>query len=128
MLIDDDIDDNFFHEREIKKNNPANTVITKTTGEEALTYLRLRKDHHDIQPDLIFLDINMPGMTGWEFLDEYAQLDKDNQSIAIIIMLTTSDYSDDKDKSKDYQAVSDYIIKPLTKDKLEDICTKFLHE
>jgi CheY-like chemotaxis protein len=128
MLVDDDCNDNFFHEREIKKNDPATIVITETSGSEALDYLRSRKENNNIRPDLIFLDINMPGMSGWEFLDDYAQLDKDNQSKAIIIMLTTSDYSDDKNKSKAYEDVSDYIIKPLTKDKLNEIYSKFLIE
>ncbi|MEI7725410.1 MAG: response regulator [Bacteroidota bacterium] len=128
MLVDDNRDDNFYHEREIKKNDPATIVITETTGSEALEYLRSRKENNKIRPDLIFLDINMPGMSGWEFLNEYEGLDKDEQSKVIIIMLTTSDYSDDKDKSKAYSVVSGYTIKPLTKDKLKDIYSKFLTE
>ena len=68
MLVDDNQNDNFFHEREIKKNNVETIVITKNTGIEALQYLKEKKVDEDLQPDLIFLDINMPGMNGWEFL------------------------------------------------------------
>ena len=125
MLVDDNHDDNFYHEREIKKNNPDTIVITKTTGAEALAYLRQVKDENHIRPDLIFLDINMPGMSGWEFLDQYELLDKEKQSKVVIVMLTTSDYYEDKDKSKIYPAISDYVIKPLTNDKLKDIIGKF---
>jgi CheY-like chemotaxis protein len=127
MLVDDNHDDNFFHEREIKKNNHATIVITKNTGLEALEYLKSKKDITQVQPDLIFLDINMPGMNGWEFLKEYNRLDKKLQSQVIIIMLTTSDNPDDEARSKTWNFVSDYLTKPLTKEILEVIVNKYFH-
>ncbi len=66
MLIDDNEDDNFFHSRVIQKNSLANNVIVMPSALEALGYLKL-KDQQRIKPDLILLDINMPGMNGWEF-------------------------------------------------------------
>jgi CheY-like chemotaxis protein len=125
MLVDDNQDDNFFHEREIKKNNLATIVIAKKTGLEALEYLKSKKDITHVQPDLIFLDINMPGMNGWEFLKEYNRLDKKLQSQVIIIMLTTSDNPDDETRSKTWNFVSDYITKPLTKEIMKDIIKKY---
>jgi CheY-like chemotaxis protein len=125
MLVDDNHDDNFFHEREIKKNNLATIVIAKNTGLEALEYLKSMKDITHMQPDLIFLDINMPGMNGWEFLKEYNRLDKKLQSQVIIIMLTTSDNPDDEARSKTWNFVSDYITKPLTKEIMKDIIKKY---
>jgi CheY-like chemotaxis protein len=125
MLVDDNLDDNFFHEREIKKNNLATIVIAKNTGLEAIEYLKSKKDITHVQPDLIFLDINMPGMNGWEFLKEYNRLDKKLQSQVIIIMLTTSDNPDDETRSKTWNFVSDYITKPLTKQIMEDIIKKY---
>lgn len=124
MLVDDNLHDNFFHEREIKKSNLATIVITKTTGLEAIEYLKSKNNNKDNQPDLIFLDINMPGMNGWEFLQEYNQLEKKLQSKVIIIMLTTSDNPDDEAKAKTWSFVSDYITKPLTKKIMEDIIKK----
>lgn len=121
MLIDDNEHDNFFHEREIKKNNSETFVITKKSGIEALEYLKSKKNNDNIQPDLIFLDINMPGMNGWEFLEEYNKLDKEIQSRVIVIMLTTSDNPDDTNRAKTWKFVSDYITKPLTKERLKDI-------
>jgi CheY-like chemotaxis protein len=125
MLVDDNLDDNFFHEREIKKTNLATIVVAKNTGLEALEYLKSKKDITHVQPDLIFLDINMPGMNGWEFLKEYNRLDKKLQSQVIIIMLTTSDNPDDETRSKTWNFVSAYITKPLTKEIMEDIIKKY---
>ena len=122
MLVDDNSDDNFFHERGIKQNNPKNIAITENTGAKALEYL---KDGHSPHPDLIFLDINMPGMNGWEFLEEYGRLDKEMQSRVIIIMLTTSDNPDDLAKAKKCAFVSDYITKPLTEEIMKGIIDKY---
>jgi CheY-like chemotaxis protein len=125
MLIDDNPDDNFFHEREIKKASQGNVVITKDSGQEALEYLRSAKDTHSPHPDLIFLDINMPGMTGWEFLQEYNKLGKELQSHALIVMLTTSENPDDEERARSWGFISDYITKPLTKTLMDTIIGKY---
>ncbi len=125
MLIDDSPDDNFFHTREIKKADIATTIIAENSGEEALVYLKSNQEPHT---DLIFLDINMPGMNGWEFLEEYNKLDKDLQGHAIVIMLTTSDNLSDVSKSKTFGSVSEYITKPLTKEILKGITDKYFKE
>ena len=128
MLVDDDPDDNFFHERVIKKSDAANTVIAKQTGMAALEYLTSKSDHSDTHPDLIFLDINMPGMNGWEFLIEYNQLDRALQGYAIVMMLTTSQNPDDKAKAEVSGNISEYITKPLTKEILKDIVDKYFKQ
>ena len=64
MLVDDNKDDNFYHERIIRKNNSADMVVTKQSGVEALEYLKRINPQEGTHPDLIFLDINMPGMNG----------------------------------------------------------------
>lgn len=125
MLVDDNDDDNFFHAREIKKTNLGTIVVTKDSGIKALEYLKAKEEPHS---DLIFLDINMPGMNGWEFLKEYNQLDKALQSRAIIIMLTTSDNPDDVAKANTNSFVSDYITKPLTKEIMEGINKKYFKQ
>jgi len=122
MLVDDNPDDNFIHERAIKKINSESIVIVKNSGVEALDYLKTRM----LPPsDLIFLDINMPEMNGWEFLEQYSKLDKDLQSQAIIVMLTTSDNSDDAERAKASSSVTYFITKPLTQEKMNFIYEKY---
>lgn len=126
MLVDDNSDDNFFHERAIKQTNLETSVITKNTAQEGLRYLKLQKDKTCLHPDLILLDINMPGMNGWEFLEEYNQLDKAIQSKAVIIMLTTSENAEDIERAGNC-FVSDFITKPLTKKKMTVVIRKYFN-
>jgi CheY-like chemotaxis protein len=125
MLVDDNPDDNFFHEREIKKNDKDTIVILKNRALDALDYLKANKDKEFKLPDLILLDINMPGMNGWEFLKEYNKLGKDLQSKVVIIMLTTSENSDDYKRAKAEGFVADFITKPMTKEIMKRIKNKY---
>ncbi|MDB5257653.1 MAG: response regulator [Chitinophagaceae bacterium] len=126
MLIDDNADDNFYHERVIRKSHTTDNVIVKHTAMDALEYLKSEKTD-SIHPDLIFLDINMPGMNGWEFLEEYNKLEKRFQSRAIVVMLTTSDNPDDKKKAKSSEVASEFRTKPLTPDMLQEIVNKYFN-
>lgn len=125
MLIDDDKDDNFYHERVIRKNDASNTIVVKESGIEALDYLESTRDPTIPLPDLIILDINMPGMNGWEFLEEFKKLDEELQSKLVVIMLTTSVNPADEAIAKTYNILADFKTKPLTKEMLEDILTKY---
>jgi CheY-like chemotaxis protein len=116
MLIDDNPDDNFFHERVIKKCDAAENVIIMQSASNALEYL---KSKPALSPDLIFLDINMPGMNGWEFLEEYNILEKSLHHQVIVIMLTTSENPDDQIRA--VNITTDFKTKPLTKLMLEEI-------
>jgi len=125
MLIDDNPDDNFFHERVIRNNNFSNCVISKESGLEALEYLKLNTEKDANKIDIIFLDINMPGMNGWEFLEEYNKLEKDLQSGIVIVMLTTSDSPEDKLKAMKWGFASDFKTKPLTRQMMFEIAEQY---
>jgi CheY-like chemotaxis protein len=127
MLVDDDQNDNFYHEREIKKCNPDILVIEKNTGSDALEYLKANLDSEDSLPNLIFLDINMPILNGWEFLDAYEKLDKKLQGGVIIIMLSTSGNIEDIEKARTYKCVADYLTKPLTRELMAEIQKKYFN-
>lgn len=121
LLIDDNPDDNFFHERAIRKVNSESVVVAKDSGFDALEYLKSTECH----TDLIFLDINMPKMNGWEFLVQYGELSEDLKCDTLIIMLTTSDNIDDLEKARISSSVTDFITKPLTKEKMDSICKRY---
>lgn len=125
MLVDDNQNDNFFHERAIKKANSKINVLIENSGIDALKYLKSNRDNKLAEPSLIFLDINMPNMNGWDFLHEYNKLEKELQIDVIIIMLTSSDNEDDIAKVKALDFVADYITKPLTKEVMQDIIKKY---
>ncbi|MCB9002032.1 MAG: response regulator [Bacteroidales bacterium] len=127
MLIDDNENDNFFHERVIKKNDAANRIIIKESGERALDYLKNQKQYGEPNPDIIFLDINMPRMNGWEFLDEYNKLDSELKGKMVVVMLTTSAREEDKNQAKALNILTDFKSKPLTKEMLEEVLVKY-HE
>jgi CheY-like chemotaxis protein len=124
LLIDDNKVDNFFHERVIRKFDKNITVTSMLSGEEAIDYLSGLQSSE--LPDLIFLDINMPGMNGWEFLQEYSKFEIGHKSCVIVVMLSTSEDPEDKERALEQGIASDYRSKPLTEQMLTDICDRFI--
>ena len=118
LLVDDDPDDNFFHETVIREMDIAHKIDFATNGEEALNYLKKQGQH---PPELIFLDINMPRMNGWEFLDHYKHLDEAQKARVVIMILTTSANPDDLKKARELQGVSGFQTKPLSPEMLTAI-------
>lgn len=114
LVIDDDKINNMVCESVIRKLHPANKVISFLRAEDAIIYLQ---NSANTKPDIILLDINMPEMNGWEFLDVYIKENNEN-NLAHIFMLSSSINQADFDKAKKYQEVVDYIVKPFSKDKL----------
>ena len=113
MLVDDSRADNYYHRVVINDTGLAEDVIDFTSPVEALEYLRTTANH---PVDLILLDLNMPGMTGYEFLDEYKQIDKGQQAKVIVVLLTNSLRASDKMQASEDDAVAAFVNKPLTED------------
>ena len=118
MVIDDDEVDQILYQRLIDRSGLVETVLSYRYAEEALEFLR-RPDRPDI--DLMFLDINMPRMNGFEFLDAVVTEFPTGFDTVIIVMLTTSLNKADKQRAETYEVVKEYINKPLTMDQLKDI-------
>jgi CheY-like chemotaxis protein len=129
LVIDDDEPTNFFTRIILEEWNGCKHIKTVQSGQEALDYLS-QSEASDADPesfpspDLIFLDINMPAMNGWEFLDEYTKLIIPPQHKIVMVMLTTSLFPDDLAKSKVRNEVAGFENKPLTIEKLEKIIAK----
>ncbi len=121
LFIDDDKFNNIFNKRIIEKYKSFNTTVAVTSGNEALNYLSKATENNLLKPDLIFLDINMPGMNGWEFIEEYQKIDSDFTKDIKVFMLTTSSNPDDYERSKSIKVVNDYFNKPLTLDLFKNI-------
>jgi CheY-like chemotaxis protein len=118
LLVDDDPDDNFFHQRIINKMDITHAIAVAKNGIEALEYLR---KENQVIPELIFLDINMPKMNGWEFLEEYKKLDEKQKARITIMMLTTSANPDDVAKANSIEEVTGIRTKPLSVEMLTEI-------
>ena len=116
MLIDDDADDNYYHQIILRKMDIAHRIVVAESGLEALDYLA-KED----APDIMFLDINMPGMDGWDFLEEYKKLNARQKTPVIIIMLTTSISPADKEKAEKLPEITTFQSKPMTPEMLNDI-------
>jgi CheY-like chemotaxis protein len=116
MVIDDDPISNLVCERMIKTNRYAQEVISFLQAEEGLKFLQniIASDANG-WPEIIFLDINMPEMDGWEFLEHYQQLPESFRNRCKLFMLSSSIDKEDIQKSTQYADVQGYITKPLTR-------------
>jgi len=129
LLVDDDEPTNFFNKMILEDVNCAKSIEVVDSGQDALDYLKKTAvSGCSSSPELIFLDINMPAMNGWEFLERYSSLEKQQKANVVIVMLTTSLNPDDQAKASSIPDVSGFETKPLTPEKLELILKKYFPE
>lgn len=130
LLIDDDEITHIIGNRLLKITSFATQTISLYNGKEGLDYFQKleNKDEvdKDLVPEVIFLDINMPYMNGWDFLDEFIKCYSNKFPSIIIFMLSSSVDPEDIAKSKRYPFVKDYVVKPLTKDSIENLKNLYL--
>ena len=125
MLIDDNEIDNLINQKMIEAANITEHIFTHTGARSAIEFLKNIEKVDDVAkkilPDVIFLDIDMPLMDGFQFLDEFDKLSDGTKSKCKIVMLTSSINPQDVNKSKEYSYVKKYINKPLSQENLEKI-------
>jgi CheY-like chemotaxis protein len=126
LLVDDNESDNYIHKRVLEKSGIAESVEITMNGKEALDFLTEnggcgKPPGSYCQPELIFLDINMPIMDGWEFLEEYRKLEDSQKGKIVFIMLTTSLNPVDKTKAEKLLENGCFYFKPLTLQMIRDI-------
>jgi len=121
LLIDDDEPTNYLNKLTLEQMGCTRHVRIAQSGQAALDYLR----NNSPRPDLIFLDINMPAMDGWEFMEQYKKLPEEQKADIVLIMLTTSLNPDDKLKTLEIREIAGFENKPLKPDRLEKILKKY---
>ncbi|WP_338790781.1 response regulator [Bernardetia sp. MNP-M8] len=117
-IIDDDPIYTFTTRKIMELGNFSNYIEVFKNGKEALEALKPRVEAHQNVPEVIFLDLNMPIMDGWQFLDEFTM--PNTKQITIYIVSSSIDPADLK-KAKQYSLVTNYIIKPITSEKLKEL-------
>ncbi len=121
MLIDEDEIDNIINQKIIESNNFSERVMVFQTGTDALDFLRVNSKNGENLPDLIFLDINMPIMDGFQFLEEFEKLESPILDKSKIIMLSSSISPRDIDRAASNRFVKKYLNKPLNSRYLQAI-------
>ncbi|AXT61054.1 response regulator [Aquimarina sp. AD10] len=114
LLIDDDKATQYVHKRIITKHNKFKNILTFLSGSIALDYLKSINVNFTKKPQLIFLDLNMPGMNGWEFIEQYNGLCNSITRGNKLIILSTSNDPIDISRSREIDNVNDFISKPLS--------------
>tara|TARA_R110000787_G_scaffold246766_4_gene352510 strand:- start:8844 stop:9257 length:414 start_codon:yes stop_codon:yes gene_type:complete len=112
-IIDDDEIFQFTLTRIINHNKQAEKVITFSDGEKAIQYLTDNKAINENIPDIIFLDLNMPIMDGWQFMEEYASVKTKIKKKVNIFMWSSSINPIDIERASKICEISDYIRKPM---------------
>lgn len=123
-IIDDDEIFRFILEKQIKNQNLAENIMCFENGREAIDYIKTNRLENDSLPDVIFLDINMPTMDGWDFVTEYNELKKQIIKDATVFMISSS--VDDRDirRANDSGIITEYVTKPVDKQQIHDLMKK----
>jgi CheY-like chemotaxis protein len=120
-LVDDDDIFVFLTKKVVEQTKLVDLIKVFGNGLDALNFLKENRHNIDILPEIILLDLSMPIMNGWQFLEEYAKLNPTIGKKITIYICSSSISHDDITRAKAINEVSDYIIKPITKNKLIDL-------
>ena len=123
LFIDDDKATNFINQFLAKRSNHFEKVMVASSGKEGLEYLLKANNGETTSPEIIFLDINMPAMNGWDFLNNLKEQPTLSNNIPKIYMLTSSSRKTDINKAREYNMVKGFLTKPLTNDSLQRLVT-----
>ncbi len=123
LFIDDDKATNYINQFLAKRSNYFENVVVVTSAEEGLEYLKKAENGITITPDIIFLDINMPAMNGWDFLNTLKSCNCNIVNDLKIYMLTSSSREKDIREAKKHPTVNGFLTKPLTSDALKNLVT-----
>ncbi len=121
LLIEDDPITILVCDRILKMTGFGETIVSKINGQEAIDYLHTLIELNEPLPDVIFLDINMPVMNGWDFLDEFEKLKGSFTKLPKIYILSSTVDPEDYKRATSYSTVANLISKPLSKEVFDEI-------
>jgi len=121
LLIDDSEIDNFINKSVITSANITESIETMMSAKKALAYLSELKEKPVLFPDLIFLDIKMPEMDGFQFLDECKNFPQEIKERCSVYILSSSINPEDTNRAKQYDAVKKHLTKPLSEKMIAEI-------
>jgi two-component system chemotaxis response regulator CheY len=121
-VVDDDKIYHFLIKKLLKKNNIDINPCFFENGQEAINGLKSKINNNESTPDLILLDINMPVLDGWQFLEEFKNIKSFIKNEIAIYIISSSDNLTDKNRAKDFdEEIKDYYLKPVTGDAIKTI-------
>ncbi|BDC99249.1 response regulator [Persicobacter psychrovividus] len=123
ILVDDDVVSNYICDRIMSRNNYVATLNAFSNPVEALGFLKEIVDKRlwNLLPQVLMLDLQMPQMDGWAFLDKLSALDPLMHEKMYIVILSSSIFSEDMDRANEHPMVRQYFSKPIRPDILESI-------
>ena len=121
LLVEDDEVTNYINKRIIETNNTTELAGIAETGREALEFLHDTIHSKGKLPDIIFLDIRMPDLNGWDFYEEFKNWDSKTRSDIFLVMLTGSVNPEDERRAKNEKNINAYLRKPLSGNMLNQV-------
>jgi CheY-like chemotaxis protein len=125
LLVDDDEVSNFLSDIIIRDTITIEEINTCMNGQEALDFLDRNLKTPSGLPDVIFLDLNMPVMDGWDFLKEYRKMAGSLGRKPLVFILSSSVYREDIEYSRKFEEVSGFLTKPLTPEQVISIKNQY---
>ena len=128
LLVDDDELYLYLMEKTIHQISKELVVSTFTDGEQAVEYIAKCTEEKVELPEVIFLDINMPFLDGWGFLNEFKKLKPKIINNINIYMVSSSMRDSDVKRASNFEELTGYVVKPVNKIQLAEIFKKIYHE
>lgn len=126
-IVDDDDIYQFTTSVLLKKTDLVNKIIVFSNGLKAINFLKEEMGNKENIPDVLFLDINMPVMDGWEFLEEYLLIKPMMPKTVVIYLVSSSVDEKDVLKAKSISALSGYLVKPISSQNIMEIILGILN-
>jgi CheY-like chemotaxis protein len=125
FIIDDDPMTNLLHQVIIQKTGLTDDISSAESVEEAIGLLNSKMFTQSSIPELILIDLNMPGLNGWDFIVEYSNMVQHSKRKSVIVILTASTHPDDAKKASTIPEIAGFRNKPLTVEMINEIAEEF---